>query len=181
MAPRNLSNSLLDTFALAQIEFVPLLDVIEIASRESLEIWKLARQIRCDLLDHTITPPARHLALGDQPAEIPIEQKELAVDGHCGFDLGSLNPRLEVGDELPIVLGGRSDSATWAKGRSQGHATQSPHASLTPHRPFSPDRARHRAPALPASSPDSPPRSGNTAWPNPARRGLDRRRRPARL
>ena len=106
MAPRNLSNSLLDTFILAQIECVPLLDVIEIASRESLEIWKLARQIRCDLLDHTIAPPARHLALGDQPAEIPIEQKELAVDGDCGLDLGSLNPRLEVGDELPIVLGG---------------------------------------------------------------------------
>jgi len=105
MTPRNLCNKLFHIFRLLGIETVPLLDEVDVPPREPFESGKFLRQVVRNLLNNAIPPAAALLPLTDQPTDIPVEIDQLAVDGDRGLNLGGLDPRLELGDELPIVLG----------------------------------------------------------------------------
>jgi len=106
--PGQLSNSLLD-----DLRIRPGLGkgahVKEIGAGEALHGWKGITQDLRQPLDHLGAPAFPALTLQDPPADLPVEQHQLAVDAAGSPLLGGVDAGLELGEPGAVVDGQGDD------------------------------------------------------------------------
>lgn len=103
MAPRNLSNSLLDKFLLA-----PCLGerahVHEVRPGETTQVREDRAQVVSQACDDLAAPSQPGLAVENVPADLPVEPKHLGVDRQSGTLLGIMDADLEIGQPVCITF-----------------------------------------------------------------------------
>lgn len=106
LAPRQLSNGLLDNFLAASFQRPSLREaphVMEIRPREARDGRELPTKVGGQSVDDPATPALALLTIEDLVPDLPVEPGELAVDRERGASACSCDPGLDLGQELWVV------------------------------------------------------------------------------
>jgi hypothetical protein len=101
VAPRNLSNNLLDNYFIGP-SFRKSAHIEQVRPREPFHFRKSLPQIGRQVINDLCSPANQVLSLQDVPAELLIEKNELAIYRERRFQAGLLNACLQPAKELPV-------------------------------------------------------------------------------
>jgi len=113
LAPRQLSNGLLDNFIAASFQRPSLREaphVMEIRPREARDGRELPTKVGGQSVNNPATPALTLLTIEDLVPDLPVEPDQLAVDRERRTSPGSRDPRLDLSEE-PRIVGRDPDSA----------------------------------------------------------------------
>lgn len=92
--------------------------VLEVAGREARHLRERLPEVAGELVDDLGSPAPLLLPQQDVPADAPVEQDELAVDGERGLDARGADAPLELLEELAV--------AVWRRGEVAAHPSSLP-------------------------------------------------------